>query len=187
MVTQPACARRFGIAPFLAVVLAIATLGVFASAAAAQEPMIDFRIFKIDCPEDPGQFPEGIAPEGCTPVEGVDFTIEVEGVAEPLTCTTNADGRCLVQVESEANVTVTEDTSTGTEGYAPLENPIETQAISEFAGAVFVNVPEDTTGLPDTGAGSSRAAVDPGTAGILLVVATLLGLAGSLYQRTSPR
>jgi hypothetical protein len=163
----------------LALVIAILAMATTGFGAAAQEPNIDFRILKINCEEDPGLFPEGEIPEGCTPVEGVEFSILVEGETESLVCTTNADGRCLVQVESESFVTVTEDESTATDGFAPLENPIETQAVSEFAGAVFVNVRE-ATDLPDTGSGASVRDMSPGPAGTLAVVATVLAMSGLL-------
>jgi hypothetical protein len=169
----------------LVLALVASALAVPSVSAGEEAPLIDFRVSKLDCAEDPGDFAEGTVPEGCSPVEGVSFTIEVEG-GETLECTTNADGRCIVQVPSESYVTVTEDTSTGTEGYTPMENPIETQAVSEFAGARFINLPVDepspteapTTGLPDTGA-SPQPDSTPFT-GILLAVATLLGLGGCL-------
>jgi hypothetical protein len=170
----------------IALLLALAAFANQAGGAGAgtQVPQIDFRILKIDCAEDPGIFPEGEIPEGCTPVEGVYFTIDIED-GDTLNCTTNADGRCLVQVPSEANVLVTEDVSSGTDGYAPRENPVETVAANEFAGAVFVNLPEEppTTGLPDTGAGIANLA-DPAHAGGLAVIATLLLLAGALVTLT---
>jgi hypothetical protein len=122
----------------IALLLALAALASLAGGANAgtQVPQIDFRILKLDCAEDPGQVPDGVTPEGCTPVEGVSFTIDVED-GDTLSCTTNDEGRCQVQVPSEANVIVTEDESTGTEGYTPRENPIETQAVTEFAVTVL--------------------------------------------------
>ena len=170
----------------LPLVIALAAIAIFMPVASAGEepPDITFRIVKFDCDEDPGEFPDGTIPEGCAPVEGVAFEILVEGETEPLTCTTDADGRCQVEVPSEAMVTVTEDESTGTDGYAPLQNPIETQAVTEFAGARFINVPVDepspteppTTDLPDTGAG--QPVQDP--VGLLAVIAVLLAVAGVL-------
>src|SRR5215204_6825348 len=123
-----------------ALLVALTTPLALSGAVRAQEPEIDFRILKINCPEDPGTFPEGVIPEDCTPVEGVAFTVADTEGNEIASCTTNADGRCLVHVESGTDVVVEEDEATGTEGYSPLENPIETTAVSEFAGAEFVNV-----------------------------------------------
>jgi len=170
----------------LTLVLTLGALALPVASASAGEPVpeIDFRILKIDCTEDPGTFPEGEIPEGCSAVEGVDFTIEIDA-GETLECTTNAEGRCTVQVPSEANVTVTEDEATGTDGYAPRENPIETQAVTEFAGAVFVNLPVEeppTTDLPDTGAGVA-APGDPAVVGLLGALAALLALGGAVTWR----
>jgi len=173
----------------LALAIVALAMATFSSGATAQEPDIDFRILKLDCEEDPGDIPDGLTPEGCAPGEGVEFSILVEGETEPLTCTTDADGRCMVQVESESFVTVTEDEATATEGFVPRENPIETQAVTEFAGAIFVNVQEDEppTELPDTGSGSAAQAVTQGAAGILMVVATMLALGGTLVRRPGQR
>ena len=186
--------RRLGLDRTLAILLALAiaslAIATFSFSAAAQEPqLIDFRILKLDCEEDPGQVPDGLTPEGCTPGEGVEFSILVEGETEPLTCTTDAEGRCMVQVESEAFVTVTEDESTATDGFVPRENPIETPAVTEFAGAIFVNVREDEppSELPDTGSGSATQAMTQGAAGMLAVVATLLAIGGTLAKRPDAR
>lgn len=152
----------------LAITLAFAALAMGAPSAAAgqTQPLITFRILVITCDADPGTFPDGDIPTGCTPVEGGAFSIAIAG-GETLTCTSNADGRCQVEVPSESQVTVTEDTTTIPAGFTPRENPIDTQAVTEFAGAVFVNVanaPEPaateqpTTQLPDTGAGSPPSA-----------------------------
>lgn len=174
----------------LPLLIALFTMGILLPAASAGEevPDITFRILKLDCEEDPGAVPDGLTPDGCTPAEGVDFDILVEGETEPLTCTTDADGRCSVQVPSESMVTVTEDESTGSEGYTPRENPIETQAVTEFAGAIFVNVLDDapepepteepTTGLPDTGAGTTASGTY--ATGMLVAIATLLASGASL-------
>lgn len=170
----------------LAIAIAALALAAFSSGASAQEPDITFRILKLNCEEDPGQIPDGVTPEGCTPAEGVAFSILVEGETEPLTCTTNADGRCEVQVESESFVTVTEDTATASEGFTPRENPIETQAVTEFAGAIFVNV-QDTTELPDTGSGAAIDAAHQGAAVTLAVLATVLAMSGVAVQRSVRR
>jgi len=174
----------------LPLVLALAASAFILPVASAGDvvPDITFRILKLDCEEDPGQVPDGVTPEGCAPAEGVAFTIEVEG-GETLECTTDAEGRCSVEVPSESMVTVTEDESTGTDGYTPRENPIETQAVTEFAGAIFVNVrdEEPTTELPDTGAGALATGAYP--AGTLIAIATLLAtgaaLAGTYAARRS--
>ena len=92
-----------------------------------------------------------------------------------------------MQVPSESMVTVTEDESTGSEGYTPRENPIETQAVTEFAGAIFVNVLDETpapqpteaptTGLPDTGSGRDQSVTGPSWSAA--AVAMLLALSAA--------
>jgi len=172
----------------LALVIAALAIITFGVSTVAQDQMIDFRIFKLDCEEDPGNIPDGLIPEGCTPAEGVAFTISPEGDTEPTTCTTNADGRCTVQVRSEAMVMVTEDESTATEGTTPRENPIKTQAVTEFAGAIFVNVEDDApTDLPDTGSGIVAQETGQGMAATLVVLATLLAASGIMVRRPSGR
>ena len=59
----------------LPLVLGISGLALFTPTVSAGEevPDITFRILKLDCEEDPGQVPDGVTPEGCTPVEGVAF------------------------------------------------------------------------------------------------------------------
>ena len=182
----------------LAITLALAALAMGAPSAAAgqTQPLITFRILVISCDADPGTFPEGEIPTGCTPVEGAAFSIAIAG-GETLSCTSNADGRCQVEVPSESQVTVTEDTTTIPAGFTPRENPIDTQAVSEFAGAVFVNVadapaPESTaaptaastdqptTQLPDTGTGSPSS-VSPWFA--LVTLAILAGMAATTGRR----
>src|SRR5687767_10012037 len=106
------------IASIVAILLAMAAFAALTpitpAGAAQEEQLITFRILKLDCEEDPGQVPDGLTPEGCTPAEGVSFEIAIEGGDEALTCTTNAEGRCQVEVPSEAMVAVTEDESTAT-------------------------------------------------------------------------
>jgi hypothetical protein len=187
--------RPVRIVSLLIAMLAILALATNASAGLSQEPPdITFRILKLDCDTDPGQIPDGVTPEGCTPAEGVDFTIEVEGEEEALTCTTDAEGRCQVEVPSESTVTVTEDEDTGTEGYTPRENPIETQAVTEFAGAIFVNVAdneppaeETPTDLPDTGAGPANASTGLGPIAAIAMVATALALGATVIRRRPTR
>lgn len=178
--------RHPAVAPALlaAVALALALMGLAAShlAASAQEQMIDFRVAKYTCETDPGSISPiaDNAPADCELTAGVTFTIEAEGLDSALTCTTDDTGMCTVQVPNEAAVTVTEDTSTAPDGYAPRENPIETQAVTEFAGAVFVNLPIE---LPDTGAGTMTSATTQGAAGLLAVVASILMVTGALVRR----
>lgn len=189
--------RPARIVSLLIAMLAILALATNASAGATQAPPdITFRILKLDCEEDPGQVVDGTTPEGCTAAEGVVFTIEVEGEEEALTCTTDAEGRCQVEVPSESTVTATEDESTATEGFTPRENPIESVAANEFAGAIFVNVADDEeppatetppTDLPDTGAGTTAPSPGAGAMGALAAFAAISVLAGTILRRRTTR
>lgn len=104
---------------------------------------ITFRISKYTCPEDPGNVSvaAGNIPASCAPTAGVGFSVAAQDGTQIGTCTTDGTGVCSLQVPNEATVTVTEDTTTAPAGYAPRENPITTQAVTEFAGALFINLP----------------------------------------------
>lgn len=193
---------RLVVTAVMALLLALSS--TLASAAAQDAPAeIDFRINKINCPSDPGQvspFAGNFPPAGCTAASGVTFTVETEDGTEVASCTTDVDGMCIVSAPNEATVVVTEDVSTAPEGYAPRENPITTQAVTEFAGAVFVNIlqtpPDDgddngddgdngtdaaPVTLPDTGVG---AAASDGASNPVHEALTLVALAaGALALR----
>jgi hypothetical protein len=177
----------------LAVVLAVMALTMVHSGVSAQAPeTIDFRIVKVNCEEDPGDVPisEGGVPKGCEAAEGVRFTVSDTDGNEIASCTTDADGRCTVQAPNEADVVVEEDESTGESGFSPLVNPIETTAVTEFAGAEFINVrdaPKPAPELPDTGVGAEAFIRSHGLAGTVAVLATLLALAGALVRRADAR
>lgn len=185
------------------IALLLALSSTLASAVAQDAPAeIDFRINKIDCPSDPGQVSPAAGnfpPEGCTAASGVSFTVALEDGTEVASCTTDADGMCIVSAPNEATVVVTEDVSTATEGYAPRENPITTRVVTEFAGAVFVNIlqtppdegdddgdtddgtdngTDDTPAtLPDTGSGSAIGGGTSGPAFLALIGAAAGALA----------
>jgi hypothetical protein len=165
-----------------ALAMTLSALALSQLAASAQGEMIDFRVAKYTCQSDPGNISPAAdnAPEDCDLTTGVSFTIEAEGLDAPLTCTTDGTGICIVQVPNEANVTVTEDTSTAPDGYAPRQNPIETQAVTEFAGAVFVNLPIE---LPDTGTGVTPSGTATSSATALAVLAVILLLTGAMIRR----
>lgn len=175
----------------LAVVLIVAAVGMFRSGVAAQAPeTIDFRIVKVNCEEDPGSdipISEGGVPEGCEAAEGVRFTVSDTEGNEIASCTTDAEGRCTVQAPNEADVVVEEDESTGEAGFSPLVNPIETTAVTEFAGAEFINVRDAKPELPDTGTGDGAVILATGMTGLIAVVATLLALGGALVRRPGER
>ncbi len=169
---------------FVVMLLALWSGGV--PRAGAQTQMIDLTIAKFNCQTDPGQISlaKGNIPADCASGANVTFNVTLTSDGSSLgSCTTNANGICKVSVPNEANVTVTEDTSTGPTGYAPRDNPIQTQAVTEFASAVFVNLP---TTLPTTGAGTASTSLSPlGTGALLLGAAALLLAALGVRRRMS--
>jgi hypothetical protein len=188
---------RFG--SRLAVLLvALLTVFAFLSPVVSAQQEIDFRIFNYTCPLDPGNVSvnAGNIPADCTPTSGVSFSVTAADGTAIGTCTTDANGVCILQVPNESTVTVTEDESTGPAGYVPRENPITTQAVTEFAGALFINIPAAAPqptavpSLPGTGTGPSDGAPPIGLWLIALLAASLL--TGSLVTRlrrepTDPR
>lgn len=150
--------------------------GILITSVSAQQE-ITFRIAKFTCSQDPGRvsLAAGNIPDYCTPESGVAFEVTGEDGSVIGSCTTDATGLCSLSVPNEATVTVTEDETTGPVGYAPRENPITTQAVTEFAGALFINLPVGN-GLPDTGAGPTAPASDA------LLIGTVMAtvLCGSL-------
>ncbi|MBA2277379.1 MAG: hypothetical protein H0W06_06405 [Chloroflexia bacterium] len=160
------------------------TFGATLTPAVVAQEEIDFRILKLDCTSEPADdvpLTEQV-PDACEPAEGASFAIEDEAGNALGSCTTDADGRCMVSVPNEATVTVTEDEPTGTDGFAPRENPITTQAVTEFAGAVFVNLPEPPA-LPDTGTGTAATTERPPVWAALLCGITCALLAFKLRKR----
>ncbi len=170
----------------MALALTLGAILAFTSAASAQE--VTFRVKKYTCESDPGQISPiaaDNAPEDCELTEGVSFSIQVVGTDTVLQCTTDASGQCSVPIESASEVIVTEDTSTVPAGYSPRENLIETTAVIAFAGAAFVNLPDDPdsgetpTDLPNTGTGGALI-FSSGLAGSIAVISVVALLAGHL-------
>lgn len=106
-------------------------------------PQLDFRIAAFDCPTDPGSvsLAAGNIPSSCEPATGAAFTVAAEDGTWVASCIADAKGLCIVQLPNEMSVIVTEDIGTVTGGYAPRENPIFTEVRTEFAGALFINLP----------------------------------------------
>lgn len=112
-----------------------------------------FPIYGLVCDRDPGvtspaqgSFP----PEGCEGRTGIEMVVETAD-AQPIgSCTTDEDGLCVVDVPFDALVIVREKIDTIPEGYAPRANPILTWNYTEFAGAEFINVPEELTAATPT-------------------------------------
>lgn len=174
----------------VALALAAGGLATLQFTAAAQAEMIEFRIVKVNCEADPGDDVPPISellPEGCEFAEGVFFNL-----SDPVTgnslgeCTTDENGRCTVMVGEGLEVTVEEDVTTGDPDFSPLENPITTTAVTEFAGAQFINVrdPEKPVAeLPDTGTGDGAMSSATGLASTIAVLAVVLALGGVLVRR----
>jgi hypothetical protein len=140
------------------ILLALAVVFMFMGAAqpvGAQDQMIDFTIGKFTCPTDPGNVSLAAdnIPDECDPTAGVSFTVALDDGTEIGSCTTDDSGICKIQVPNEAMVTATEDISTAPAESAPRENPISTQAVTEFAGALFINLP--VTQPPVVGVGTA--------------------------------
>lgn len=115
--------------------------------AGGEEPvddLLDVSIFVLTCDIDPGvtspaqgNFP----PETCGLTPGAFLTIESTDGTYFETCSTDDEGLCIASAPNEAELVITLDESTIPPAYAPRENPITTLAVTEFAGAVFVNLP----------------------------------------------
>jgi hypothetical protein len=167
----------------VAVVFVILETFVGVGPAGAQE-QIDFTIGKFTCPTDPGNvsLAAGNIPDECDPSAGVSFTVALTDGTEIGSCTTDDSGICKVQVPNEAMVTATEDVSTAPAGSTPRENPITTQAVTEFAGALFINLP--VTQPPDVGIGTTaeQAGSDSNLA-LSILVSFVLALIAFLWRR----
>ncbi|HET7036368.1 MAG TPA: hypothetical protein VFI42_11865 [Thermomicrobiaceae bacterium] len=125
------------------VVLAAALVLFMALAAQAAAANIDFRVAAFNCMSDPGplSLAKGAIPSDCTPATGVAFTVSDTSGAPLANCTTNASGLCILSLTEGSTVVVAEDPATAPEGFVPRENPISTPVETEFASAVFVNLP----------------------------------------------
>jgi hypothetical protein len=175
MKRSPVVAVAFGLV-LLATLVGISPVG-------AQE-QIDFTIGKFTCPTDPGNvsLAAGNIPDECDPSAGVAFTVAMTDGTEIGSCTTDSSGICKVQVPNEATVTATEDVSTAPAGYAPRENPITTQAVTEFAGALFINLP--TTQPPVVGVGTTAArAGNDSTLALSIFLSLVLASMAVLWRR----
>lgn len=186
---------------FAFVCILASTLAVGAASAQDAPAEISFTVASYSCDSDPGQvsLAAGNIPDSCTPDAGAVAEVALQDGTAVGTCTTDASGLCTLQAPNEATVVVTLDESTVASGNTPRENPITTQVITEFASALFINVPAapapvetpvPPTNLPDTGSGvvqeSSRFWV---VAASLLVLGTATAAASCRlqYRRTGSR
>jgi hypothetical protein len=106
-------------------------------------PLLDFRIAAFNCPDDPGNvsMAAGNIPDACEPAAGAFFTVTDLGGIWQAECTAGDDGLCTVQLPDGLAVLVSEDESSIAAGYVPRDNPIATEVRTEFAGALFINLP----------------------------------------------
>lgn len=146
---------------FAFVCILASTLAVGAASAQDAPAEISFTVASYSCDSDPGQvsLAAGNIPDSCSPDAGAVAQVALEDGTAVGTCTTDASGLCSLQAPNEATVVVTLDASTVASGNTPRENPITTQVITEFASALFINLPaapappNTPTQLPDTGSG----------------------------------
>lgn len=136
-----------GVGKVVALVVMIAGLGaVSLLTAGAQDRTtpINLLVSAVDCPDF-----EALSAGGCEPAAGVAFTVTLPSGEEIGACTTEIDtmqdrtaGFCSVEVPL-GTLVVTEDLSTVTEGYAPVENPRTVE--------IGPQDPDRTTYLPTAG------------------------------------
>ena len=162
------------------VVVLVAALTLFlALAGQAAAANIDFRVAAFNCLSDPGplSLAKGAIPSDCTPAAGVAVTVSDTSGAPLANCTTNANGLCILSLTEGSTVVVAEDPATAPDGFVPRENPISTPVETEFASAVFVNLPAGQiapqTGRP--GATTSSSGTLPLTLGALGLALLVLG------------
>jgi hypothetical protein len=167
----------------LALAVVITLLGAYRSVG-AQGEVIDFTIGKFTCPTDPGNvsLAAGNIPDECDPTAGVSFTLALDDGTEIGSCTTDASGICKIQAPNEAMVTATEDISTAPAGYAPRENPISTQAVTEFAGALFINLPVTQPPVVGVGTTAERQGGTDSTLVLMALLSLALAVAGVVWR-----
>ena len=108
-------------------------------------PNFSFPTTVYTCELDPGPIsPEmGLLPPDCEMQSGARVTVKLTEENRVLgSCMTNADGWCHVMTPSNVRVTVTISLGSLPAGYVPRDNPVETVVFTEFAGAVFVLLPD---------------------------------------------
>ena len=182
--------RHSRIARLVALLSVVLPLLMVSTTSAQDVPTeIDFTIASFTCTSDPGQvsMAAGNIPDSCTPDVGAVASVALEDGTAVGSCTTDASGICKLPAPNEATVVVTLDTTTIGGGAAPRENPITTQVVTEFAGALFINLPaapaptQVPNQLPDTGAGPASGSSQLWLYGATIV--TLVSAAAALGIR----
>jgi hypothetical protein len=197
VVRRPFMFQRWVLIP-LVVAVTVVTNVALATSAAAQDDTFDYTIYKAYC-EEPLPPPErgtgepnppltDSLPDGCEFAEGIVFTVsDVEG-KELDSCTTDASGVCGVTLpmslfddDFDADFVIEEEESTARAGYTLPENPITTSWVPNEFNPPYINLanlPDDTTDLPDTGAGLAAEPAGNAWVPVLLAVGLLLAIAG---------
>lgn len=168
---------------FALIAIALASLGMAATSAQDVPTEIDFTIASFTCTSDPGQvsMAAGNIPDTCTPDVGAVASVALQDGTAVGSCTTDASGICKLQAPNEATVVVTLDAATLASGATPRENPVTTQVVTEFAGAIFINLPAAPAPtavpaeLPDTGVGTAARS----QAWLVVASGLVLSLAGA--------
>lgn len=188
----------------IAITVVVAALATAQVTVSAQESGVPLYVYVANCERNrlPGEGPilgeQGDLPDYCE--LGVGVTVNVFDLDGNVlsTCTTGNGGSCymVVPVPEGTEVEIEEDESDIKPGYSPVENPFARE-LRTFEGsdeAVFINLPVDDSGLPNTGSGSGMEtgfrSLTHNLTGLLVTLATLLGLSGAALRRTavhSPR
>ena len=85
----------------------------------------------------------GLLPDDCEMQAGARVTVKLTEENRVLgSCLTPASGVCQVMTPSNVRVTVTLSLGSRPAGYVPRDNPVTTVVFTEFAGAVFVLLPD---------------------------------------------
>lgn len=177
---------RLPIARFVAFVCIVLPLLAISHASAQDVPAeIDFTIASFTCTADPGQvsMAAGNIPDSCTPDIGATAIVALQDGTAVGSCATDASGICKIQAPNEGTVVVTLDTTTLAGAVTPRENPVTTQVVTEFAGALFINLPSVPaptavpSELPDTGSGPATDSSQVWRVGFSLVALTFAAAA----------
>ncbi len=104
-----------------------------------------FPVYALVCDQDPGQVGTArgdFPPAGCAGAVGVAILVEAAENGDDLgACTTGDDGSCVIDLPRGASVLVSDGPASIPPGFEARQNPIETRVVTEFAEAVFVNLP----------------------------------------------
>lgn len=137
-------------------------------------------------------------PDGCVRLDGVEIQVAALDGQPIATCTTGQIrptwGDCVVLAPYDTQVVVTQDSTTLPAGYQPRQNPIVTRNYTEYASAIFVNLPVVETNatpvppitLPNTGTGPSpKLPLPQAIVMVALLAATTLAIAAGRRVRAA--